>query len=205
VSQPAVSDVTQWSYDRLPQPWRTRDEDSWLLLAFVEGVVGGLDEAWRLAEDPGPRGFFADPDIDAKWLPHMADRNGARLSESMTEAQRRAEVANPTGWRRTLPASIRDAALQYLPEGAAFLLRMRTNPDVPGDEPAHVSLTLHEDDIDPGELPAILAAFEATIPVGMFGHLIVTGQWWAEESAAHATHALAAAAHATHAHQAEGH
>ena len=111
-----------------------------------------------------------------------------------------------TGWRRTLPDSIVEAATNFLPDGAEFLFRERTNPDVPGDQPAHVSLTLHEDDIaDADEAAAILAAFNARIPIGMFGHLLICGQWWAEESATHATHALAATAHSTHAHQAEGH
>lgn len=207
MSQPEVTAVAQRQYDLLPAGWREPDEAAgWLLLGLVEGACSPLAELWQLAEDPGPREFFDVDTVPAKWLPRLAERNGARLTGGMTEAQQRAEVNNPTGWRRTLPASILESATQYLAEDAVFLFRERTDPDTPGDQPAHVSLTLHEDDIaDADEAAAILASFEATIPIGMFGHLIITGQWWAEDTALHATNAAAATAHATHAHAAEGH
>lgn len=204
MSQPEVTAVAQRQYDLLPAGWREPDEAAgWLLLGLVEGACSPLAELWQLAEDPGPRAFFDVDTVPAKWLPRLAERNGARLTGGMTEAQQRAEVNNPTGWRRTLPASILESALQYLPDGLVsgvdFLFRERTDPDTPGDQPAHVSLTLHEDDIaDADEAAAILAAFEATIPIGMFGHLILTDQWWTEEAeAGHASWTAAAVAHPT--------
>ncbi len=207
MSQPEVSPAAQRAYDQLPQAWRARDNDTdgWLLLALVVGCISPLEEAWAILEDPGPRDFFNPDTVPAKWLPWLADRNGARLAESMTEQQRRDEIKNPTGWRRVLPISIVEAATKYLPDDAVFLFRERTNPDTPGDQPAHVALTLHEDDITPGDEDDILASFEQTIPIGMFGHLLIVGQWWAEDTALHATNAAAATAHATHAHAAEGH
>lgn len=206
MSAPEVSAVTQRHYDLLPPAWRARDaDDGYVLLGLLEGCLSPLAELWQVAEDPGPRDFFNVATVPAKWLPRLAERNGARLTGGMTVAQQRAELANPTGWRRTLPASILEAATDFLPTGITFLFRERTNPDVPGDQPAHIALTLHEDDVDPGEEDDILAAFQARIPIGMFGHLLVVGAWWAEESAAHPTWAHSAAAHPTWADSAEGH
>lgn len=207
MSQPEVTPVAQRYYDMLPQGWREADGDEagWLLLGLTEAALSPLDELWRLVEDPGPRGFFAVATVPAKWIPRTAERNGARLTGGMTEAEQRAEVDNPTGWRRTLPASIVEAATSFLPEDAVFLYRERTHPDLPGDQPAHMALTLHEDDVADGdEAAAILAAFTSRVPIGMFGHLLIVGTWWAEESAVHPTWADSAAAHPNWAHSAEG-
>jgi hypothetical protein len=199
MSQPTVTAVAQRQYDLLPAGWRAHDndEDGWLLLGLIEATCSPLAELWELAEDPGPRAFFNVDTVSAKWLPRLAERNGARLTGGMTEAEQRAEIKNPTGWRRTLPDSIVEAATNFLPPGAWFLYRERTNPDVPGDQPAHMALSLRWDDVDPSEYDDILAAFIARIPIGMFGHLLMLHITWGEEAAEHATWGDLSDAHAT--------
>lgn len=193
---PTVPAVTLAAYDRLPDQWRDGDEQAgWPLLAIVAGLMEPDADLWDLIEDPES---FLDPaTVDADWLPLIATMNGARLTDGMSVAQQRAEVGNPTGWRRAKPDSIREAATQYLPTSAEFLFLERSNPSIPGDEPAHITMLVHSADVAPGDEAAILDSFQATIPVGMFGHLRAVGQWWTEEAAAHATWAASAGAHST--------
>lgn len=195
MTPPTISLVAQRAYDLLgPVVQRDSAEDGWLYRALVAGLVAGDEVMWQLVEDPGLAVYLAPDVAPTEWLAWLATINGARLHPGMTVAQERAEIINPTGWRRGLPASLLETVAPFLVAGAHPRLRQRNSPSLTGDQPAHVTLEVHTADLV-GTEDDLTAAFLAAVPLGFFGHVIFTdGLTYDDLATDYATYTALAAA-----------
>ncbi len=135
--EPTVSKTTRRLYDRLPEMYRTVDRDArgdFPLLRYLSVATGQAGAAEALLDrmdcltpdevreagaeaPPGPQtSHLVDPaEADAEWLPWLAQLVGARLRGGLTEADRRASIANAVGgWQAGTRAGIVAAAQQAL-------------------------------------------------------------------------------------------
>ncbi len=81
-------------------------------------------------DEPAPFAALLDPDrIPAQWLDFLAQMVGVIPTPEMDEAHLRAEIKQPTGWRRGEAASIKLAAQKTLTGTKRVILRART-PEV---------------------------------------------------------------------------
>lgn len=130
MAKPAVSDLTLGFYEALG--WFTEKDEAndWALLKFCAAWVGMLDPVYELAREREGRDAWAillDPDnCPAKGLPYLAQYVGVILTADMTEAQQRAEIKHPTGWRRGELESIVLAAQRTLTGTKRVIVHPRT-------------------------------------------------------------------------------
>jgi len=105
------------------------------LRKLCEAELGPYQDIYDLVRErddmPAPMALFLDPDkCPAKWLPYLAQYVGARLEPQMTEPQRRAEIKQPSSWRRGQPVAIELMAKRGL-SGEGWV-RIRPRTPVPG-------------------------------------------------------------------------
>lgn len=112
MNRPEVSELTEQIYASLGAFAKLDPANDYHLLRHTEAwarpMLGDLYEIVRDRDDrPGWAVLFDPDEAPAEALPYLAQFPGATLTESMTEAERRAEIKNPSGWRRgTLPSMI---------------------------------------------------------------------------------------------------
>jgi hypothetical protein len=114
-----------------------RDEDAstgYQLQQLCEGLTGPVQPLYDLLrEREGQKGWTVlfDPDeCPVQFLPYLAQYTGVRPVPEMDEAQLRAEIKAPTGWRRGQPETIRVAVPRTLKpvadEELMVIIRPRT-------------------------------------------------------------------------------
>ncbi len=105
-------------------------------------------------DQPAPFALALDPDeVPAQWLPYLAQWVGAIPTPDMDEAHLRAEIKQPTGWRRGELASIKLAAQKTLTGTKRVIVRSRT-PEVGH----HYIRTLASETPEPSRTEAVLRA-----------------------------------------------
>jgi hypothetical protein len=131
VERPEVSALTEEFYSALDW-WAKEDEaNDWALLkvaaAWVETLLDPVYEVVR--ERPGQPGWaiLLDPtNCPAKALPYLAQYVGAVLTPEMDEAQQRAEIEEPTSWKRGQLPSIKLVGARGLTGTKRVIVRSRT-------------------------------------------------------------------------------
>lgn len=156
-------------------PLVTRDETG-LVADLAAALVAGDEEMTLLLDRLGVAAYLAPAVAPGRWLPWLAGVAGARIAAGMSEAQQRAEVEMPTGWRRGRPATILAAVAPFLAPPRRVQLRERFNPESPGDAADHALLQVQASDVLPGMAAALTAAFHAALPVDVTGHVVITDQ-----------------------------
>lgn len=119
MSRPDVAPITERLYADLPELYRLADRaqpdgpDGYPLLRWLSLIVDQAGDVDELADrfdpvdNPSGTSDLVDPaTADAAWLPWLANLVGAKLSPSLSEAETRDAIANPSsGWRAgTKPA-----------------------------------------------------------------------------------------------------
>lgn len=142
MARPDVSPTAEDLYASLAA-YTVGDEDQdWHLLKLCEAIATAFTEpvAELVQEREGrvPWQVLFDPTLcPVEYLPYLAQFVGATLTDSMTEAEKRAAVALPEGWLRGTPAALLAAIKRTLTgaktvhlderyTGAAYQLRVRT-------------------------------------------------------------------------------
>jgi hypothetical protein len=117
-----VSDNSQlWELIYEPLGWfREQDEaGNGQLLQLCDALSLPYQPIYDLVrerdDEPAPFAVLLDPDrCPAKWLPHLAQWVGVIPTPEMSEEQLRAEIKQPTGWKRGQPEAIRLATKRTL-------------------------------------------------------------------------------------------
>lgn len=156
MTRPAVSPTAEELYASLGA-YAVGDEDQdWHLLLFCEALCAAFVEpiAELVSERDGRvpwEGLFSPADCPVEFLPWLAQWTGSTLTSGMTEAEMRAAITLPAGWRRgTLDAltqaverTLTDSKTVHVDErygDAAYQLRVRTlateTPDAAATEAA---------------------------------------------------------------------
>jgi hypothetical protein len=132
VARPVVSTLTEELYEALGF-YTTRDEEfDYPLLRFcaawVETLIDPVYEVVRDRDDGRPGwAILLDPDeapVDS--LFYLARYVGARLQPAWSEAQCRAEIKQPTTWRRGQTETMRTAIQATLTGTQRVVVRERT-------------------------------------------------------------------------------
>lgn len=110
---------------------RERDaEFGYPLRIFCEGWCKPLQAVYDIVRDRGDRPGWAilfDPDeCPAESLPYLAQFVGARLVPEMTEAQQRAEIKEPSTWRRGTTEAFKTTLRRTLTGTQRVIVRERT-------------------------------------------------------------------------------
>jgi len=100
------------------------------LRKLCEALVGPYQRIYDLVRErddmPAPFALFLDPDeCPAAWLPYLAQYVGIIPTPEMSEAQLRAEIKEPTGWRRGQAESIKIAIQRTLTGTKTAFIRPR--------------------------------------------------------------------------------
>lgn len=188
--RPPVSPIAERAY-QLMRPLAKHDRaDDWPLLQLLDVLTRGEGPIWELVEDPG-MGDVLDVDVaPAAWLPFLAAVVGGRLTAAMTEAQRRLEIANPSGYRRGLATTMRAFVDGLLTGQRVIVFRERDG------SPRHLTVrTRLSETPDPD---AVLAALLANKPAHhTIDYLAIDERDWEEVAETWATWDDVAGANAT--------
>lgn len=196
MARPNASEAGEFIYSEL-EAFAVEDESTdWTLLKFVDAIMGGsFNDLLQVVSDrpdmPGWAMAFHPDLTPAAWLPWLAQVNGTRLAPSLTEAEQRAAIRTPAGFRRGTPAALYTAVATRLTGddphvliteryGSPYNVLIRTLD----------SETPNEDDVREAILtqkPARLTYDYDTIP----------GQTWDELMASYATWDLVEAEYGT--------
>lgn len=186
MSQPDVSPTALDLYDSLGA-YRQGDEDTgWQLLLACEAIATAFTEpiAELVAERDGrvPWEILFDPEnCPVAYLPYLAQFTGSTLTSSMSEAEMRAAIVLPEGFRRGTPDALIAAVKRTLTGGQTVHLDERW-----GGEAYQLRVrTLASETPDPA---ATEAAILTQKPIGIvLTYGAITGQDWADLAADHAT------------------
>jgi hypothetical protein len=201
VARPAVSDLAEEFYSALGW-WAKEDEaKEWALLkaaaAWVETL---LDPVYEVVRERGSQPGWAillDPDkCPARSLRYQTQYVGAVLTPEMDEAQQRAEIKEPTSWKRGQLPSIKLVGQRGLTGTKRVIVRSRT-PSVGH----HFIRTLASETPNPereeATLRAALPAWEALDYEAMVGVTVedVAASWLTVEEVAKAFKTVEAVSH----------
>lgn len=131
MARPVVSVLTEEFYSALGW-WAKEDEaNDWAMLKVAAAWVGTLlDPVYEVVrEREGQAGWaiLLDPDnCPARSLPYLAQYVGAVLTPEMSEAQQRAEIKQPTSWKRGQLPSIKLVGQRGLTGTKRVIVRSRT-------------------------------------------------------------------------------
>jgi hypothetical protein len=112
--------------------WAEQDEDNeFALRKFCEALCDPIqpvyDQVRERDDQPAPWSITLDPaNCPVAGLPYLAQYVGAQPTPSMDEAQMRAEISEPTGWRRGQPGAIKLIAQRELTGTKWVRIRPRT-------------------------------------------------------------------------------
>lgn len=170
------------------------------LLKFCEALCAPMQPAYDLVRArEGQAGWavlFDAQNCPAYALPYLAQYVGVKLTPDMSEAQQRAEIAHPTGWRRGQPESLRIATRRTLEatnpeEETRVIIRPRT----PGVGNTQVRTWLSQTPSPSRTEAAVRAALPAW---ELLEYQAVTGMTYADVKAEEATYTAVKADFATY-------
>jgi hypothetical protein len=188
VTRPVVSDLTEEFYSALGW-WAKEDEaKEWALLkvaaAWIETLLDPVYEVVRERDSQPGWAILLDPEnCPARSLPYLAQYVGAVLTPEMDEAQQRAEIKEPTSWKRGQLPSIKLVGQRGLTGTKRVIVRSRT-PSVGH----HFIRTLASETPNPereeATLRAALPAWEALDYEAMVGVTVedVAASWKSVEA-----------------------
>lgn len=162
------------------------------LRTFVEAWCEPLQlihDLVRERDDMPPWAVLLDPDLcPVELLPYLAQFVGVVITPEMTEAQIRAEITHPTGWRRGQPESIQIATrrtLKPVVDGEDLFVIIRPNRPATG---WHYVRTLASQTPDPSRTAAVLR--EAVPAWSALDYQAISGLTYADlESSKYLTYA----------------
>lgn len=130
------SELWELLYDSLGFHREDDPETGYQLRRLCEVALGPYQDIYDLLRErddmPAPFALFLDPDkCPAKWLPYLAQYVGVVPTPEMSEAQLRAEIKEPTGWRRGQPEALRVATRRTLRSVAGEELMVIIRPRTP--------------------------------------------------------------------------
>lgn len=176
------------------------EANGFALRLFCEGLCAPLQPVYSLArerdEQKGWAIIFDPANAPAEALPYLAQYVGVEITPEMDEAQIRAEIEQPTGWRRgqaePLRTAVRRTLTPVLPgEETRIIIRPRT-PE-PGHHQIRTWLSQTPDeDRTAAVIRAALPAWESV------EYLAVTGMTYADVKAEEETYADVKADFATY-------
>lgn len=126
--KPEASDAALELYSALEPAFTQTDEATdWTTLKFCTALTtGNIDLIYEIVTDrdtgPGWQILLDPENCPAVALPYLAQFVGARLTPAMDEAERRAAIAQPEGFRRGTPAAIVAVAKRRLTGTKTVLL-----------------------------------------------------------------------------------
>lgn len=108
-----------------------RKDESGDLLTFVEALGMPLERLNEMVGDqpdgkPGWSPVFDVDNVEPEHLPFLAQFVGARLTPEMGVEQQRAEVREPSSWRRGTTAALRTTIQRTLTGSKRVIIRERT-------------------------------------------------------------------------------
>lgn len=161
----------------------SRKDKSGDLLKFCEGLGMPLERLYEIVGDqedgrPGWSPLFLVDEVDAGHLAYVAQFPGARLTPEMTDAQRRAEIQEPSSWRRGQTESLKTAIRRTLTGSKRVIVRERT----PAAHDLYVR-TLKEE--TPDETRTLAVAKANKLAGLVMDYEAIDGVTWADIAAAY--------------------
>jgi len=130
----AGTDLAELFYEGLG--FHVEDDTSGDLLKYLQGLSAPLQPTFDLVRPRAGMAGWAillDPDLCPAWaLPFSAQLVGIEVTPEMSEAQLRAEIKQPTGWRRGQTESIRiglKRTLKPVAEEELFVIARPRTPE----------------------------------------------------------------------------
>ena len=152
MDRPVVSAAAEELYEFLEAfVVEDEEEETWQTLLFCEALMGGTAQTvWNWVTDRTDMlgwAYLFNADLaDANALPWLAQFNGTKLREDMTEQEQRDAIQVPAGFNRGTLDAIINAAKPYLTGdktvivrerlGGAYILNVRTLAGETPDEDA---------------------------------------------------------------------
>jgi len=186
MDRPIVSAAAEELYGFL-EAFVIEDEEAetWQTLLLCEALMGGTAQiVWDWVTDRADMfgwAYLLNADLtDANALPWLAQFNGTKLREDMTEQERRDAIKAPAGFNRGTLAYVTEAPKQYLTGTRAVYVREREG----GAYRLHMRTLLWETPDEPAALAAILLQKPGGI---VLDYDVITGQDWIDLMADHAS------------------
>lgn len=197
MTRPVVSELAEHIYESM-EPFARLDGEGtdWALLRYIDSfstsMLGTVYDIVRDRDDQPGWVILFDPDnAPVEALPYLAQFVGATLTDDMSEADRRAEIRTPSGWKRgTLPAFI--AAIKRTLDGEQLVL---VEERWTGDA---YKLWVRTLDSETPDQARTLAAINAAKPMGLVLTYQAVISWaWSDVDDDYATWAALVAGFAT--------
>jgi len=170
-----VAGNAERAYQLLGPLTRRDPSTGWPLLKLLAALGRADQPVWELAEDPGI-GAMTPENADTDWLPLLAQIVGARLSPAMPETEQRAEIDNPSGWRRGTVPYLTARIQQRLTDTKLVVFLERDTSAY------HVTIrTRTTETPDPAAIERDLKDPVRGLPAGItFTHIVSDSPIWAE-------------------------
>lgn len=154
MAEPAASDAARALYDALAPAFTEGDEDrDWIALKVCMALTApAVSQIFGYVNDqadgtPGWAIVMNPDEAPVEVLPWLAQFNGAKLRDNMTEAEKRSAIALPEGWERGTLAAIRQTVERRLTgtktvliteryTGSAWRVLIETLPEETADQEA---------------------------------------------------------------------
>ena len=186
MDRPVVSAAAEELYEFL-EAFVVEDEEdeTWQTLLFCEALMGGTAQiVWNWVTDRTDMlgwAYLFNADLaDTNALPWLAQFNGTKLRDDMSEQEQRDAIRTPAGFSRGTLAYITEAPKQYLTGTRAVYVREREG----GAYRLHMRTLLWETPNEASVLAAILLQKPAGI---LLDYDVIIGQDWIDLMADHAS------------------
>lgn len=142
MTQPVISELAQEIYDDLAPLAYADEENGWVLAYWIDALCSIAEQIATYARDQedGTPGWAIVMDVDnapEEVLPWLAQFVGARLSDSLTEGEKRTFIKEVGGWKRGTVAEIAAAVAPFLTGTKTVTITERFDPANPTVDSAY--------------------------------------------------------------------